>query len=120
VKEKKQKFIRILTTEIEDLIDDIEHLMVVYKNRCEKGEITNYVYLENNALLKNEISCLKNFIKFLSKLELDKIETIEELYLFIGKEFKQQLEEHCYAHSIENFVERKLQKVINYIKSEGQ
>jgi hypothetical protein len=116
VKEKKLKFIRILNSELDDLAEDIEQLMGTYKERYEKGEISNYVYLENNALLKNEISCLKNFAQLTMHIELDRFETLEELYAFVEMEFKRQLKEGCYTHAIEGVVERKLQKVLNYVK----
>ncbi|MBN1799448.1 MAG: hypothetical protein JW822_12815 [Spirochaetales bacterium] len=109
-------FIHMLQTELEDLIKDIELLMEVQKQRLEKSEITNYVYLENTALFKNEIACLKNFLKFSSQLDLDGFQTHDELGDYIKQEFKNQLEEHCYAQAIESFVDRKLKKIIDYIK----
>jgi len=112
----QRKFIRILQSELEDLIKDIEMLMKVQKERLEKTEITNYVYLENTALFKNEIACLKNFLKFSAQLDIDRFQTYEELESYIEKEFKNQLEEHSYAQAIESFVARKLKKVINYAK----
>ena len=117
MKENKQKFIRILSAELEDLIEDIERLMGAYQARSVKGDITNYVLLENNALLQNEIFCLKNFIKFINRIDLSQFETLEELYNFIEEKFKREMEEHCYAHAIADFVERKLKKVLNYIKT---
>ncbi len=117
MKEKKLKFIRILTTELDDLLEDIELLMGVDRKRSEKGEISQYVYLENNALLQKEISCLKSFAQFTQAVELDGFETLEELYAFVKAEFEKQLKEGCYTHAIENVVERRLQKVLAYVKS---
>jgi hypothetical protein len=117
MKEKKLKYIRILNTELDDLAEDIGQLMGIYRERCERGEVTKYVYLENNALFENEISCLKNFAQFTLHIELDRFETLEELCAFVEKQFKRQLKEGCYTHAIENVVERKLQKVLNYVKS---
>jgi hypothetical protein len=119
MKKLQRTFMRILQTELEDLIKDIELLMSVQKERLEKSEITNYVYLENTALFKNEISCIKNFLDFSSRLDLDRFLTYEELAACIETEFKKQLEEHSYAHAIESFVSRKLKKIINYVKCEG-
>jgi hypothetical protein len=117
MKEKKLKFIRILTTEIDDLLEDIELLMGVDRARSEKGEISQYVYLENNALFQKEISCLKSFAQFTLRIDLDRYETLEELFAFVKAEFEKQLKEGCYTHAIENVVQRRLQKVLNYVKS---
>jgi hypothetical protein len=116
MKEKKLKFIRILNSELDDLTEDIEQLMEIDREKFEKGEISNYVLLENNALRQNEISCLKNFAQLTLHIELDKFGTLEELYTFVETEFKKQLKEGCYTHAIEGVVERKLQKVLNYVK----
>jgi len=117
MKEKKLKFIRILTTELDDLLEDIEQLMGVDRARSEKGEITQYVYLENNALFQKEISCLKSFAQFTLRIDLDGYGTLEELYAFVKDEFEKQLKGGCYTHAIENVVTRRLQKVLNYVKS---
>jgi hypothetical protein len=112
----QSEFIHMLQTELKDLIKDIEMLMKVQKERLENSEITNYVYLENTALFKNEIACLKNFLKYSLRLDLDGFQTYDELGDYIKKEFKNQLEEHCYAQAIESFVDRKLKKITDYIK----
>lgn len=117
MKENKLKFIRILNTELDDLADDIEQLMALYNGKCEKGEITRYVCLENNAILENEISCVKGFMQFTQSIDPDRFETLEDLSVFVKKEFQKHLEEGHYAHAIESFVERKIQKVLTYVKS---
>jgi hypothetical protein len=117
MKEKKLKFIRILNTELDDLTDDIGQLMTLYNERCEKGEITRYVCFENSAILENEISCVKGFMQFTQRIDPDRFETLEDLSVFVKKEFQKHLEDGHYAHAIENFVERKIQKVLTYVKS---
>jgi hypothetical protein len=117
MKEKKVKFIRILDTELDDLVEDIGQLMELYRKKCENGEITNYVCLENIALLENEISCLKGFSRFTQSIELDRFGTLEDLCAHVKEEFRRHLERGLFAHAIEGFVERKIQKVLAYIKT---
>jgi hypothetical protein len=117
MKEKKLKFIRILNAELDDLMEDIELLMGAYKQRCEKGEITNYVFMENQAVFKNEIAYLNEFARLVQRMDLDRFQTMEELCAFVESEFKQNRKKGCYTPSIESVMERKLQKVLLYVKS---
>ena len=111
------KFIRILTLELDDLTEDIEQLMALDKSRCEKGEISNYVYLENTSLLKNEISCLSSLGKFVASVDPEGFETVSALLDHITGGFRTLRKEGCYSPAIESMVLRKLQKVFTFVES---
>lgn len=117
MKEKKRKYISILNVELKDLVEDIDVLMAGHKDRSEKGEISNYVFQENQALFKGEISCLNDFANLVLQIDLDRFQTLEELRTFVEKEFKQHLNKGCYAPAIEDVVTRKLRKVLLYVES---
>jgi hypothetical protein len=117
MKEKKRKFIKILGTELDDLVDDIEELMRLYKRRFENGEITQYVCLQNNALLENEVSCLRAFSRFTQGIDADRYGTLDELSGHVKTEFQRHLADGLFAHAVESFVERKIQKVLEYVSS---
>lgn len=117
MKEKKSKLISILCTEIQDLSEDIGQLISMYGARRDNGEITNYVFLENSAVLNSEISCLKNFAQLVTGMNLDAFGTLEDLCSYISKEFRTQRRGCGYTPAIEDVFERKLQKVLTYVKS---
>jgi hypothetical protein len=117
VKEKKLKFVRILITEIEDLTEDLGEVLAMYGQKRDKGEMTEYVFLENSALLNSEISCLKGFESFVLGLKLDDFQSLEDLGDYVRDEFRMQRRGCGYAPAIEAVFERKLQKVLTYVKS---
>jgi hypothetical protein len=53
VSEHKIKFMKIIFIEIEDLIEDLKHLIAEHETRKAHNEITEYVCRENVALLEN-------------------------------------------------------------------
>jgi PP-loop superfamily ATP-utilizing enzyme len=118
MKALQKKFISILRAELEDLIEDIELLMSVEKERFAKNEITNYVYMENTALFKNEIACLNDFIRLAAGIRLEDFDSLEKLGSYIEEEFKNRRQEHEYQQAVMSFVSRKIAKVINYVRCE--
>ena len=114
----KIKYLGILKIEIEDLIKDIELLIEVHKKKYDNQEITQYVYRENIAVLKNEVSCLKNFIECIDSIDAEKYQSLQELVDQVEVQFKTQLHEHSYAQAVESFVKRKLKKVSHYMECE--
>ncbi len=118
MKALQKKFIAILRMELEDLIEDIELLMSVEKKRFAKNEITNYVYMENTALFKNEIACLNNFIGFINGIEIGRFDSLAQLSAYIEEQFKNRRQEHEYQQAVMGFVARKIAKVMNYVRCE--
>ena len=55
MKDLCRKFQRLLHVELEDLREDLDLFVEVMTARHESGEITDYVYNENLAVLRNEI-----------------------------------------------------------------
>ncbi len=115
MKEKKSKFIRILGAEIEDLTEDLAQLISAYRARRDKGEITNYVFKENCALLASEIACLKSFGQIVSTMDTERFQTLEELCTHIGSEFLVKRRQCVSTPAIDGVFERKLRKVLAYV-----
>jgi hypothetical protein len=57
---QRKLFIVMVRAELEDSIEGLEELSAICKRRLGSGEITNYVYNENEVLLHQEISGLRN------------------------------------------------------------
>jgi hypothetical protein len=47
-------FLKVLRAELEDLLEDLKAVEAQYRQRFDSLEITNYVLLENEALLIRE------------------------------------------------------------------
>ncbi len=117
MKEKKLKFIRVLLTELYDLGEDIDQLIALDKSRCEKGQISNYVCMENDALFRNEIACLKDFEEYVKAVEMDRFQTLEELASFLEDAFRKRRAEGNFLPALEGVVSRKMRKALDYVKS---
>ena len=67
--ETRSRFLRILRIETEELGRDIAALMQFYERKRSEREITNYVYLENVALIRHEVACLEQLQRELDRLD---------------------------------------------------
>ena len=65
----KQKFLEILKVELNDLGSDLDVLVDEYKKRKSKNEITEYVFLENLAVLKREMYGIDNLIEAIDSVK---------------------------------------------------
>ena len=115
---KKTHYLRVLTVELQDLIEDIDQRIATQKARLEEGGITDYVYRENVALLTAERHALERFIEELGRFDSSPYKDLKELEAEIEKKFVLFLEEHEFPHAIENFVTRKMKKVLQFCQCE--
>ena len=115
---QKKKYIQILKIELDDLEADIELLMNECIQKGEKQQITKYVLLENLAVLKNEMSGIEHFKKILDEMNTDEYPDINNLVNEIDKKFKAYIERGGLVKAVYLMVERKLHKVLKYVKTE--
>lgn len=116
----KAKFFRILLIEIEDLIDTISILVESHKKRKESGEITEYVYRENVAVLSAEKTALGNFLEELAGFDVPACAGVPELAKGIEERFVAFLDEHDYSPALGAFVRKKILKVLDYCRCEHE
>ena len=114
---KQEKLLKIIIIELEDVIEDLNALAETYKTRLEAGEITDYVYKENTSLLRNEQACVKEYLKALQKIDVSVYEDEKQAALGLKQVFINLLREHCYAKAVENIVEIKIDKSLDFISS---
>jgi len=112
--ESRQKFLKILRIELEDLIDAVEALVDRHRKRLEAGEITDYVFNENSALLTCEKKALQHFLTELGRIDWAISKTLEELAAVVNKSFEDFLKEHEYFPALKEFVQKKIKKVLDY------
>ncbi len=116
--EQKKKFMKVLSLEIEDLIEDLNLLIDTHEKRRARGEITDYVCRENVALLINGRRALERFREELARLDPAGFRDVKEMEKAVERKFTAFLEEHNFTHAVEGFVDRKLRKVLAYCECE--
>ncbi len=117
MKKKIKNYLTIMTLEIDDLEEDIKYLISKAKEKKNGGHLTNYVFMENQAILKNEIRALECFKKLIKKTNPKDFRSIDGLIQYLREEFKVIVDANSYAEAILIFTDRKLHKVKRYVNS---
>ena len=110
-----EKYLAILRVELEDLQEDIEELIAQITQEREEGGLTNYVFMENLALFRNELLGVDAFGRILDQLDPGAFATLDELVEHLKNTFRAKVKDAGLAKAIEVYVERKLEKVRQYV-----
>ncbi len=114
-KERLEKFLRILKIEIEDIQYDISALIDIYKDREEKGEITEYVFRENIGTLKREIIGVQQVLRSFETLDFERYDNLESMIQDCQKKMEEKLEGSEYEKVLNIIIDRKIEKLTRYI-----
>lgn len=106
-----KNFIAILKLEIEDLQADLELLIAENQRKKDEGKITDYVYMENDALYRHELQATKTFQSILENVNPDQFKQLEDLTNYLRDTFR----EGGYVRAINICIERKIRKVTRYV-----
>ena len=103
------KYLKILKLELNNLIDDVSALIDYEKTLHENQQHSNYVYLENLVVLKDEIMGFQGILHELDNtfFQFDKSNITEELTMFI----KSYVNKHGYPMAIYELIKRKIDKI---------
>ena len=112
---KKEKFLKILIIELEDLDKDIKLLIDECSDKHCHEKISDYVYLENLAVLKNELFGVEGLIEDIKSIKPDDFESVEILAEDLIQQIKDRVHEKGLVKSIVYLVERKIKKVAFYL-----
>ncbi|WP_319476865.1 hypothetical protein [Marispirochaeta aestuarii] len=117
MQERVGKFLRILKVELEDLEEDINTLAGLTAKRRQDRAITEYVHMENISLLKQEFEGIKKIVDELDKVEMIEGETFPDFISRLKQRCRQTIHNSAYPDAVCIFVERKIDKVAEYIQS---
>jgi hypothetical protein len=117
--EIKKNYLKILRIEINDLHADIEQFIDATKKEKEKGILTNYVFLENLTVFKNELFGIDYFFKVLDETNPVEFKTLDEMIEHIRKNFAKIISRSCISKEITCYIERKLVKVKKYVTQQN-
>jgi len=115
MQERVEKFLRILRVELEDLEEDINTLAGLTDKRHQDRAITEYVHMENISLLKQEFAGIKRIVDELDKVELMEEETFPDFLARLKQRCRETIHNSAYPDAVFIFVERKIDKVAEYI-----
>lgn len=113
---EKKRYLNILDIELENLAEDIALLIAEYRRRKEEGEITNYVLLENLAVLQSEIHGVERFRRLLKSIESVSYDDLDSLVADIRDRIKAIMDRSSFPEALYPLVLRRLAKVARYVK----
>jgi hypothetical protein len=108
-------FLTMLKEEMEESLDNVRYLADSYERRFRNGEITNYVYNENEAFLAQEIAGLRRFLAFIASISAD-VKTPEDNAILIGDVIKKKMKDYEDPEAVYRIVNKKLEKTLRYLK----
>ncbi len=120
MKDLKRKYIQILKIELEDLHDDIAMYIEQISKDAKCGDITNYVFMENLALMNNETVGIGIVNKYLDSINVDDYADINALMEKIKSDLRKKLEDDGIAFALNVYLERKLKKVSLYVSQTSE
>lgn len=105
----KDKYLKILKLELSHLIDDVAGLISYEKELHERDEHTNFVYLENLVVLKDEIMGINGIIGKIDEiaLQLDDNMYIDDLCVSLEK----FIESRGYPMAVLDLIKGKIKKI---------
>jgi len=115
MKEKLNKYLKIIKIEFEESIEYLKYLLEVHRFREGQGEITHYVYLENVTVLKNELSGIKNLLEIIKSMEADDFEDLESLIMHLEKQAAENVKHFSYPKAVLIMCQRKMEKVKRFV-----
>lgn len=117
--EKIRCFLMMFLIELEDLHKDIELLIEKYKDEHDHEVISNYVFLENLALMKNELFGIDSFLQEVKDVKPTDFANVNELIDFLKKQLLKRCHDKGIASAAYVLSERKMQKVLSYIEHQS-
>ena len=110
-----EAYLAILKIEMADLHDDIQVLIDECTKEREQGGLTNYVFMENLALFKNELLGVDAFQKVIDDTDIGSFPTLDEMVDHLTVTFREKAKVCGLAEVINIYVARKLDKVRKYV-----
>ena len=115
MREKYAKFMQILNVELEDLEEDINTLAEMTEERRRQHQITEYVSLENISLLRQEFAGIRDVVENLKRLDMVENESFPDFIERLKSRIRDVIVSSSYPDAIYIFIDRRIQKVVDYI-----
>jgi len=116
---ESQSFLKILLIELDDLEQDIQLLIKHYKEEQDAHNLTNYVCLQNVALMHGELSGIESLLEEISHIDASEYTSLQDLIDDLNSRMKKRVENQGLPNSFLVIMNRKIEKVRRYIKKEN-
>ncbi len=116
--EKIKLFTKSLKAELEDLEEDIESWSEFLEEKRQAEKVTEYVFMENSSLLRQELMSVKTIVDSLFKVSHPELPSIEAIRDYFLKTLREEVKKFQFPEAIMVFVSRKVEKVYTYLKVE--
>ncbi len=117
--DKLRLFLKILKAELEDCVEDLEDLAILYDRKHRSQEITNYVFNENEALLSQELTGIKKLLSSIDDMTIERYDSLDSFALSVDELMQKKVLEFDDPKAVYTIAKRKLLKVLSYLASEG-
>ena len=115
---KNVTFLKILLTELDDLEEKVNLLLNNTRERFAKGEISNYVFLENCATQENQILRIKHLAEEIKKMNPWDYDSPDDIINNVLHMIQNEInKENLSEFSIE-IIRKKMEKIKNYVETE--
>ena len=110
-------FARLFRVELDDLIEDIQIRIDHNEKRYRDDKITEYVHLENGAVLQHQIGALKKFVEIVDGIDPSNYKDtagIEADLIARSRDFVSKFED---TEAVSLLLQRKIEKVRVFIST---
>ncbi len=117
MRKKAGLLLGLVGSELNDLLEDIKDLESLYLDRYEKSEISNYVFLENSAMLEKEMKCIERLKGRLGAFGPETADSLEGLAEAVKADFLKELDVDAAPEALGQMVVRRIDKALRYCAS---
>jgi len=114
MKNKMERYIKILKIELEDLEDDIQDAQDLLKKKLEDHKITDYVFMENLSTFRTELAGIKKMGKEIDSL-VGQYDTLDELVAYLSDFIRKKVKDSGLPEVVYVLIKRKLDKIYKYL-----
>jgi hypothetical protein len=114
-----RSFLKILQIELDDLEQDIHLLIMHFKEEHDTEKLTNYVFLQNVAVMNGELFGVESFRDEISNLDVSLFPDLVTLIDDLKARIMRRIEKQGIPMSVSVMMNRKMEKVRKYIMHEG-
>jgi len=110
-------FLKILQIELEDLLEDLKTVKARYHERYDDSEITNYVLMENEALLSREEESVRQLLTSIDGMNSARYKSVTEIIEDLDATARDFITNKEYPAAVYRLLRRKMDKVLSYVSA---
>lgn len=113
---RREKYLRMMLIELEDLKDHMESLIQDYRERESRGEVTEHVFRGNVAVLVKEKLGIERLSRIVGEMNPEDYNNLDALASAMTSRFDDASERKGLSKAAQAFAERKMRRVEEYVR----